>query len=35
MSELETPTRRGATIGDRDPDWSPEVVARPPRKSRL
>ena len=35
MSELETTAKRGATIGDRDPVWSAEVVARPAAKSRV
>jgi len=35
MSELETTAKRGATIGDRDPVWSAEVVARPAAKPRV
>ena len=34
MSELESRAKR-ATVGDRDPVWSPEVVARPAAKSRV
>src|SRR5215470_15159274 len=35
MSELETTAKRGATMGDRDPVWSADVVARPAAKSRV
>jgi len=35
MSEVETTAKRGATIGDHDAVWSPEVVVRPAAKSRF
>jgi RND family efflux transporter MFP subunit len=33
MSEVETTAKRGATLSDRDPVWSPEVAVRPAAKS--
>jgi len=35
MSEVETPAKRGATVGARDPVWSPEVAVHPAAKSRF